>query len=526
MARDRSEEIATCLVTLAPTRLQQWSAFSVCAILLLGFGVLAPFADIPLPRINVFIPTFEAIIFVSDFITSVLLFSQFSIYQSRALLALASGYLFTALIIIPHVLTYPGVFSPTGLLGAGLSTTSWLYWFWHIGFPVALLAYAWLKDEKATASHASILYAVGWSVLFVGALVCGLTWLTTVDEPLLPQLFTDVTHLTSFNHYLLVIAILICVSALALLWTHRRSVLDLWLMVVAVAAISELGLVALTSARFVLGFYAGRLFSLVTSTTVLVVLLAETSRLYARLAHSNVMLQRERQNKLMSLEAMAASISHEVRQPLTSIVANGRAAQRFLEHLPPNFEEAQSALNRIIGGSHRASQIFDNIRALFGKADAGQEPINANELIVDVVAGFQGDLEQHGITASVELQGDLPKIVVHKGQLHQVLINLIGNAIEAMQADISDRRVLQVSSGRHVDDKIILSIEDSGPGIDPKDAENIFDAFVTTKSHGMGLGLALCRMIIERHSGELSVSRAHPRGSIFRIVLPISLSTG
>jgi len=143
-----------------------------------------------------------------------------------------------------------------------------------------------------------------------------------------------------------------------------------------------------------------------------------------------------------------------------------------------------------------------------------------------VVAGFQGDLEQHGITASVELQGDLPKIVVHKGQLHQVLINLIGNAIEAMQADISDRRVLQVSSGRHVDDKIILSIEDSGPGIDPKDAENIFDAFVTTKSHGMGLGLALCRMIIERHSGELSVSRAHPRGSIFRIVLPISLSTG
>jgi signal transduction histidine kinase len=218
---------------------------------------------------------------------------------------------------------------------------------------------------------------------------------------------------------------------------------------------------------------------------------------------------------------MAASISHEVRQPLTSIAANGRAAQRFLGHSPPNVEEAQSALNRIIGDSHRASQVFDNIRALFGKADEGHGPIDVNELIRALLASFQEDLEQHGITASVRLQEDLPKIVAHKGQLQQVLINLVCNAIEAMEADENDHRVLQLSSGRHGDDKIILSIEDSGPGIDPKHAQNIFDAFVTTKSHGMGLGLALCRMIIERHSGELSVSSAHPRGSIFRIVLPI-----
>ena len=234
-----------------------------------------------------------------------------------------------------------------------------------------------------------------------------------------------------------------------------------------------------------------------------------------------MMLERERDNKLMNLEAMAASISHEVRQPLTSIATNGRAALRFLGHSPANVEEAQSALNRMIGDSHRASQVFDNIRALFGKAHEGHEPIDVNQLIREVVTGFRGDLQQHGIRASVKLQEDLPKIVAHKGQLHEVLINLVRNAIEAMEADKNDHRVLQVSSGRHDDDKIILSIEDSGPGIDPKHAENIFDAFITTKSHGMGLGLALCRMIIERHSGELSVSPAHPRGSIFHIVLPI-----
>ena len=254
-------------------------------------------------------------------------------------------------------------------------------------------------------------------------------------------------------------------------------------------------------------------------------LIAELRQRTNQLDRSVADLQRERNNKLMNLQAMAASISHEVRQPLTSIVANGRAAQRFLGHSPPNVEEAQSALKKIIGDSHRASQVFDNIRALFGKADEGHEPINANELIRDVVTGFQGDLDQHGITARVKLLEALPKIVAHKGQLHQVLINLIRNAIEAMQADKNGHRVLQVSSGRHDDDKIILSIEDSGPGIDPKHAENIFDAFVTTKSHGMGLGLALCRMIIERHSGELSVSPARPRGSIFHIVLPILAAT-
>jgi signal transduction histidine kinase len=108
----------------------------------------------------------------------------------------------------------------------------------------------------------------------------------------------------------------------------------------------------------------------------------------------------------------------------------------------------------------------------------------------------------------------------HRGQLQEVLINLVGNAIEAMHADRDSPRVLRVSAQRHAGNKLVVAVEDSGPGIDPQQAANIFDAFVTTKSHGLGLGLALCRMIVERHAGQLSAVPAQPRGSIFRIVLP------
>jgi C4-dicarboxylate-specific signal transduction histidine kinase len=296
-------------------------------------------------------------------------------------------------------------------------------------------------------------------------------------------------------------------------------VLDLWLMVLAVAAISELGLVALTSARFTLGFYAGRLFSLVTSTTVLVVLLAETSRLYARLVNSNLLLQHERQNKLMNLEAMAASISHEARQPLGALASNASAAVRFLKRTPPDLDEAQSALNRIVSDSRRTSEIFDNLRALFGRREQKVDPVDVNKVIVGALDGLRTDLADHEIMTRVELTPDLPLVAGDQGQLQEVIVNLVRNAIEAINTVQNGLRVVQVRTA-HQGDKIIVSIEDTGPGIDPEKLDHIFDPFVTTKGHGMGLGLAICRMIVERHQGELSASPAHPHGVVFQIALP------
>jgi signal transduction histidine kinase len=223
---------------------------------------------------------------------------------------------------------------------------------------------------------------------------------------------------------------------------------------------------------------------------------------------------------------MVASIGHEVRQPLGSIAANGAAALRFLDHLPPDLDEARSSLSSIVKDAHRASEIFGNIRALFGKVDERPESINLNDMTRDVLQTLDRELNNHRITTHAELASELPIVMGHKGQLQEVFINLIQNAIEAMDTIKDDDRILRVRTEQNGDNTIIASVEDSGPGIDPSRLGNIFDAFVTTKSHGMGLGLAICRMIVERHKGRLVVSPGIPCGSIFRVVLPIEGANG
>ena len=256
------------------------------------------------------------------------------------------------------------------------------------------------------------------------------------------------------------------------------------------------------------------------SAYVLAALFAERRESEARLASSNMMLERERSNKLMNLEAMAASISHEVRQPLTGITLSGSALLRYLGDAPPKLEKARSAAEKVIAGGHRISQILDDIRNLFGTTESVSVPVNMNDLALEALRTLDGELKNHNIVTRAHLKPELPPVVGHSGQLQQVIVNLIQNAIDAMDSVESDRRVLQLRTEHNGGDAISITIEDTGPGIDPKKSDDLFDAFFTTKPHGMGLGLAICRMILERHDGELSVTSANPHGAVFRIKLP------
>jgi signal transduction histidine kinase len=249
-------------------------------------------------------------------------------------------------------------------------------------------------------------------------------------------------------------------------------------------------------------------------------LLNELRQRTEELGRSIAELQQERNNKLMNMEAMAASLGHEVRQPLASIASNGSAARRFLGHVPPNYDEARLALERMVRDSHRASQVFDNLRALFGRADRVHEPVDVNEMARGVLQALEQELKDREVTAHAELRAELPPVMGHRGQLQEVFVNLVRNAIEAMDSGKNDRRILRVRATCDDDGAVVVDVEDSGPGIDPERLASIFEAFITTKPHGMGLGLAICRMIIERHAGKLTALPAEPSGTIFRVALP------
>ena len=235
-------------------------------------------------------------------------------------------------------------------------------------------------------------------------------------------------------------------------------------------------------------------------------------------------LERERDNRLLNIEAITASIAHEVRQPLAAIATDGSAARRFLGMAPLDLGEVRAILDRIISNCRRASEVFDSISALFRRADQSRLSIDVNRIILEVLQSLHGELKDRGVTTDTELASEMPLVDGHQGQLRLVISNLFHNAIEAMDTTTDRRRVLRVRASLHGRNAVIVSVEDSGPGIDPKLLNRIFDAFVTTKAHGMGLGLAICRMIVQRHGGQLSALSDGKTGARFKLVLPIEFT--
>jgi PAS domain S-box-containing protein len=241
-----------------------------------------------------------------------------------------------------------------------------------------------------------------------------------------------------------------------------------------------------------------------------------TERSALRQAQSEV----ARMTQRMAMGQMAASIVHEINQPLAAVAANADAGQRWLSRERPDIEEARAAFKRIVGDSRRASAIIDEIRLMFRHDGVTMTALDVNDLIRDVLSLLRGDLENHRISVDAALPDGLPPVSANVVQLRQVMVNLITNAADAMSTVMNRQRLLRLRTQAHEPDGLLITVEDSGSGIDPQHADRIFEPFFTTKSQGMGMGLSICRSIVEHHGGYLSVAPGRTHGSIFQVSLP------
>jgi PAS domain S-box-containing protein len=227
-----------------------------------------------------------------------------------------------------------------------------------------------------------------------------------------------------------------------------------------------------------------------------------------------------RATRLTMMGELAASIAHEINQPLGAIIMNGSACKRFLAISPPDLDEVKDAVGEIVRDGNRASDVLNRIRAMLKNTAPERAQVDVNQAVAEVLALTHHELQQQCVSVQTDLKPNLPKILGDRVQLQQVVLNLVVNGIDAMRAVTDRSRTLTVRSRLDDRSNIVVNVTDSGVGLDPADRERIFDTFFTTKADGMGMGLAISNSIVEAHHGRLWVEPASPLGTVFSFALP------
>ena len=510
------------LSSSSPGKAQQRLALGILlGLLVVAYLINGPLSGLQFGVSTVFVAIYVTAMFVTELITAILLYAQFSILRSRAILVIASGYLFTGLLVISYALSFTGLLAPNGLIG-GLQTSGWMWVLWHCGFPIFVIGYALLKEEDFAKPRwqGKVRSAILRSIVLTAALAAAATFVCIVGEDKLPLLMLDHAHFSPVWPYLVGAPIVaLCIFALVALWLRRRSVLDLWLMVVICLYMLDLPLSYYPNPmRFSTGWYTVRVMGLLSSSIVLVVLLYEITALYGGALGVMLRERREREARRMTGDTVAAAIAHEVKQPLTAMVTNADAGFRFLDREVPNLDRAKESFKRIATDGHRAGEVVENIRANFKCDDRTRTALDVNKIIQEALALESGDLQRHRILVQAELAGQLPTIRGNRVQLQQVLLNLISNAIDAMAAR-DEPRELCVKSDVCDPAGVTISVADTGTGVRTQHVDRIFNPLFTTKADGMGMGLSICKAIIEAHHGRLWVSPNTPQGAVFQFTL-------
>lgn len=494
-------------------------AMAIAAAFAVALALTAPFAGLPTRGTEILLPAYAAAALVLESLTAALLLACFNVQRAPALLALASGYLFSALLLPAWALTFPGVFAGLGI-DAGLQATALIAAVRRLGFPLFVLGYALAPAGPLTPEATG-----GWiaaSVLAVAAAAALATGGVLAGTGHLPDLMADARTVRIGWHIVPATALVLYGLAFAILATRRRTALDVWMCLVLFSLAIELALISWLggAVRLGVGWWAGRLYGLTSASIVLLVLVSETTAVYARLAQSLAAEARTRQNHLTTMEALSASIAHEINQPLASIVTSADAGLRWLARAEPRLDQVEAALHRIGADGHRASKVVTSVRAMFLKEAQERAPLDLNDLVRTTVATRADEARHARIHIELELAPDLPPVIGNAVQLRQVICNLVENALEAL-AGAGDRpRRLTVSTRSLPFGEVEVAVADTGPGLDPAIVPRIFEPFFSTKPGGMGMGLMFCRAIVEAHGGRIRTEPAQPRGTVFLFSLP------
>jgi signal transduction histidine kinase len=526
MPSELTHERRVFLSTLPAGPRQRRLALAVVLVSVAIFFAAAPFAQLQLAALPAFIPIIASTLVINDLITAALLFGQFSLLRSRALLVLASAYLFTACMTVAHALTFPGVFSPTGLLGAGPQSTAWLYIFWHGGFPLLVVAYALLKDEERAMSvpHGRAGVAVLGGAAAVLVVACGLILSATVWQSALPAVMQG-NRIAAQGHIVLASVWILSLVALGVLWRRRpHSVLDLWLMVVMCAWVFDIALSAVLNAgRFDLGFYVGRVYGLLAASFVLIVLLLENSVLYHRLVEAHES-ERRKTGELLAvnkeLDAFSYSVAHDLRAPL-------RAVDGYAGILEKDYAgRLDTEGRRLLGVVRASSQLMGRlIDALLDFARLGRQPLRTQSVELDalvnqVIDELRAEFSRRSINFTV---GKLGTAEADPALLKQVLANLLGNAVKFTRD--KDPAVVEVGCRRKTEkvDANIYYVKDNGAGFDMRYSDKLFGVFQRLHSEkefpGTGVGLAIVQRVVTRHGGRVWADSMPGEGATFYFTL-------
>ena len=509
-----------------PGRRESRFALAIVGLLVAVLLAVLPFANIRLGEVDAFVPSICGIILVGELIVATLLFAQAEVFRSRALAVLASGYVLTALLLIPYALTFPGAFSPSGLLHPGLNTTAWLMIFRRWAAPCCALLYVWLKRADS-ASGPRPDRAAPNVLLWVAAAVtaaAALTLLTTVGHPLLPPIFINRREVIYPNLMLANLSMIAPLLVAMALLLRRESVLDVWLLVSLATMLIQTLINIPLHARFSLGSYFILLLTLLSHVVMLLALIAESNRLYVRMALAMAARSRERDARMMSMDAVAAAIAHEVGPPLTAASLSASAGLSWLTRPEPEPEKAIRSVRDTIDATQRAFDVLRSIRATFGKEKNALSEFDLNDLVRESTSLLDREMAAQKVSVRLALNETLPPILANRVQIQRVLVNLLTNAIEALAASGRRARRIAIRSAALDDETLQIEVSDSGEGIAPERMARIFEPFFTTKSWGTGLGLSLSRSIVEGHGGRLWASAVEDGGATFHLELPLKPS--